>query len=214
MSSVSSYLRPARLPVTLLALLCIALALPAVTAAQDLEVKMITAYDPLWNDAGSGSERDGSFWRPMPMDGWYRVGHHLKANYGAPGEPTMVVRPLAGDIIAYPVDFQMVWNDGGSGSNADGSVWRAVCPSGFHALGDVAQLGYGKPSLKEIVCINSSQLERAEIGSMLWNDGGSGGDIDFSGWSIKSPASYASSGLFIGNGSYAAPSVGLFYAIK
>lgn len=214
MNPVLCQFRPARFVVTILVLLCIALALPAVTAAQDLEVKVITAYDPIWNDAGSGSDKDGSFWRPMPTDGWYRVGHHLKANHGAPSQPTMVVRPLAGDVIADPVDYQMIWNDSGTGSNADGSVWRAVCPDGFHALGDVAQRGYSKPSLKEIVCVNSSQLVRAEIGSLIWNDSGSGGDRDFSGWAIQFPADHATLGLFIGNNSYGTPSVGLFYAVK
>ena len=202
-------------PILALGFLFMMSLLPAAQAsAGSLEVKLVTQYDLIWNDSGSGADQDGSFWRPMPIEGWYRVGHHAKQGYEAPNEPTMVVRASDPDALAKPTSYSLVWKDTGTGATADGSIWHPVCPDGYQALGDVAQHGYEMPSVYEVVCVRTSDLVRATEGSLIWTDRGSGGDFDFSAWGVRFSNDYQSLGLFYGSNRYDRPSAGLFYAVK
>lgn len=195
-------------------LLGLSMLLPLQASAQGFEIDLITNYDPIWNDAGSGADADGSFWRPMPGPGWYRLGHHSKQGHNAPSEATMVIKALVEGAIVQPVDYVLIWNDGGSGSDADGSVWHPVCADGYVALGDVAQRGYNKPALDEVVCVRTDLVVRAEVGSSIWADHGSGGDRDFSSWGVRFSNDYQSLGLFYGSSSYSPPSAGTFFALR
>jgi len=82
--------------------------------------------------------------------------------------------------LAAPVDYTEVWNDKGSGSNNDGSFWRPVPPPGYVALGAVAQSGYGKPALDDVVCVREDLTTDGAIGSGIWVYGGTicAGDAD------------------------------------
>ncbi len=187
-----------------------------------LDIDFTRSYSLVWTDKGSGAAADVSFWRPEPASGWFRVGHHVKRGYGNPTEATMVVRARSGAPLARPVDYILVWDDSGSGSAQDASVWRPVCPSGFSSMGDVASGSRVKPALDEVVCVQQSFLGAANPGSEIWNDTGSGAARDFAAWNVVSPAadasfSYFSRGLFFGDASHNRPqpaSVGGLWAIR
>lgn len=110
-----------------------------------------------------------------------------------------VVFPIDPTTIANPIDYTMIWNDRGSGIKFyDISVWHPIAPVGYVAMGDLAVRGYSKPSLKAMVCIRDDLVTIQPLGNQIWNDRGSGANLDFSGWS-------AGNNLFFGNNSYVKP---------
>lgn len=82
-------------------------------------------YTLLWTDAGSGADADGSFWRPVPPSGYISLGDVAGVGRSKPGvnEVWCVRADLVSDGV-YPEGS--VWDDGGSGADADGSFWEVV----------------------------------------------------------------------------------------
>jgi hypothetical protein len=54
-------------------------------------------YKPLWNDAGTGSRHDGSFWRPVPPTGYTALG--VVAWGGRAKPPTDLIWCLRNDLV-------------------------------------------------------------------------------------------------------------------
>ena len=52
----------------------------------------------------------------------------------------------------------------------------------------VAAGSYSKPALTDVVCVRSDLVAGANVGGQIWNDAGSGGDMDVSLWQIASPS--------------------------
>jgi hypothetical protein len=180
-----------------------------------IEVDFISNYSPVWNISGSATKRQVSFWRPEPADGWSRVGHSIAEGYGRPADATMVVRARgASDLLARPTDYQLIWNDAGSGAKQDGSVWRAVCPAGYSALGDVTSGSHQKPGIDEVKCVKQSALVATRLGSSIWNDAGSGAKLNFGSWRIEASAPAVTRGLFYGAPVYSSPTGIQLWAIK
>ncbi|MCG7535472.1 Vps62-related protein [Pseudoalteromonas sp. OOF1S-7] len=182
------------------------------TPGENLIVKVTNSYSLVWKDAGSGANLDGSFWKPIPENGFHIVGHTLWQAHTQPDRGTITVKekvPGSGALTP-ALSYELVWNDKGSGAVNDVSVWRPICQEGYSAIGDVASQGYTTPAPGEVQCILNSELIDAEFTHMRWNDQGSGAYSDFSGWEFigTSPStSYHSRtrGLFIGSNNYNNP---------
>uniref|UniRef100_A0A8H7NI21 DUF946 domain-containing protein n=1 Tax=Bionectria ochroleuca TaxID=29856 RepID=A0A8H7NI21_BIOOC len=157
---------------------------------------MTSSFDPIWNDKGSGAARDGAFWHPKaqahlrPM-GSIAVGNYsnINGNYSAilvganPNVSTKGVQPP----VASPEGYNQIWNDKGSGAEKDGSIWRPVAPSGYVAMGDIAQSGYSQPDTNRIWCLRADLAKNARYGTQsIWDDKKSGADKDVSVWEIQS----------------------------
>ena len=183
--------------------------------ASGVVVDFISNYSKVWNDNGSGAQRNVAFWRPEPANGWYRVGHHIAVGYGQPLTATMVVRAKSnGNVLAKPVDFQLIWNDAGSGAAQDGSVWRIICPNGYSALGNVTSGSHQKPAIDEVMCVHQSALAPGRPGSVIWTDVGSGAQLDFGSWNINTSGTAVTRGLFHSAASHSSNSSIQLWAIK
>ena len=190
----------------------------------DLEIQFIKAYDPnpIWTDRGSKANLDVSFWSPSPGPGWHRVGHHAKQGHGFPEEATMIVKAKTNGALVKPTDYAEIWNDAKSGADRDVSIYAPICPSGYKALGYVANGSHRPPSAEEVRCVRASLLAPALPGNFIWNDSNSGARSDFGAWGILPPVSdsrfsYLSRGLFYGAASHFPPdpsAVGVLWAIK
>jgi len=100
--------------------------------------------------------------------------------------------------LAKPSEFVCVWTDRRTGGRHDGQLWRAVPPSGYVALSDVAvhrsnsglQPGTRR-SADEIDpyfrCVHES-LARSSSYRLVWTDAGSGGTYDGATWAIQGSA--------------------------
>ena len=154
-----------------------------------LEVLYVNEFELAWNDSGSGADRDGSFYRPLPPSGYSVIGYYGQGGYGPPNGVVAVVKELIPGALAAPMGYQAVWTDSGSGSDRDGAFWRPIPPDGYVCLGMVVSgypfgTGYAPPSLDAIRCVRRELTAPATIDRSIWDDRGSGADSDLAVWHL------------------------------
>ena len=182
-----------------------------------LHLTFTDQFNLRWNDKGSGANKDGAYWHPVPPKNFNSLGSVGVSNYNDINSENaaMCVKAIDGssDAIANPIDYVLIWTDKGSGADKDGSCWRPKPPTGYVALGDVFVGGYNKPSLQDVVCVKAELAYVAKIGDTIWEDKGSGAKKDFGSYKIITPESYLNSekGLFtpntfVGNDKHSKPS--------
>jgi hypothetical protein len=182
----------------------------------ELFITFADLYTYRWNDIGSGGKYDGSYYHPLPPDSFYALGSLGFRGYYNPNGllGVMVVRAKEGsNALMHPVDYAWVYHDAGSGADDDGSFWTPVPPDGYKAMGLVAQRGWGKPALTDVVCVREDLTVPGAAGAFIWNDDDTGADNDFGSWYIDSPVAgphenaYLVSGTFVGWSSWNPPQV-------
>lgn len=173
----------------------------------------------VYNDKGSGASQDGGFWQPLPPDGFNALGTLAINNYSDPNTDgnnwalCVASAPGSNNPIANPVNFELLWNDHGSGGDNDGSCWRPIPPDGYVALGDVMVSGYDAPSLNTVVCIRKDLTASAIAGTQIWSDKNSGAKMDIDVFTlIPNPNNdssdsngYFAVNAFVANNSYNTP---------
>ncbi|MFC2133745.1 Vps62-related protein [Bacteroidota bacterium] len=184
---------------------------------EELLISFAQTFQFRWTDQGSGMSTDGSYYHPVTTDGFKPLGSLGYGGYYNPNgiHGVMVVKAKTGsDALAAPLDYTHIWNDQGSGANNDGSFWAPVPPNGYKALGIVAQSGYNKPSLDDIVCVREDLTVLGETGGVVWGTFNTiGGPPPFSSWKIEPPIAgphenaYLSTGTFVAVASWTAPTV-------
>ena len=92
-----------------------------------------TDYQQIWNDSGSGGDEDGSFWRPIPPPGYVACGVVAQYGYSKPGLDE--VRCVRSDLVANGKVGDWIWDDSGSGANADFGSWEIECPDAQNSAG-------------------------------------------------------------------------------
>jgi hypothetical protein len=146
----------------------------------------------IWDDSGSGASDDGSFWAPVPPVGYKCLGSLGRSGWSDPSNSAAMacVKAINGsDALADPIDYQLAYEDHGTGGNHDVSVWKPIAPEGYAALGMVARTGYGnKPDLTDITCVKKTLLTPGVAGAWFWDDSSSGGSQNFGGWYVMTPA--------------------------
>ena len=181
---------------------------------EELLITYAQTYEFRWNDVGSGGDYNGSYYHPITTDDFFPLGSLGFREYYNPDGiwGVMVVKAKAGsDAIVHPTDYSLVYNDAGSGANWDGSFWLPLPPAGYKAMGIVAQAGYGKPSLTDVVCVREDLTVPGEAGDFIWIDQGTGANMYLGTWKIEPPVAgphenaYFSTGTFVGVGSWTAP---------
>jgi hypothetical protein len=184
--------------------------------AGELFITFADIYEYRWNDIGSGGKYDGSYYHPLPPDSFYALGSLGFRGYYNPNGilGVMAVKAKEGsDALQHPVDYTWVYHDAGSGADDDGSFWTPVAPDGYKAMGLVAQRGWGKPALTDVVCVREDLTVPGAAGDFIWNDDDTGADNDFGSWYIDSPVAgphenaYLVSGTFVGWNSWSPPQV-------
>ncbi|XP_066928855.1 uncharacterized protein [Clytia hemisphaerica] len=153
--------------------------LPAV-AVTPLNIYEQTKLDLIWSDRGSDADHDCTIWRANKRNGYYPVGDMVVRTHGRPrvGYLVQMSDPDSGDL-KQPISYRQIWSDKGSGADMSVKVWRANCPSGYVALGDIATGGH-YPKGGEMYCVRSkyAAYTAASNWQWVWNDKGSGSDTD------------------------------------
>ncbi|MEJ2103524.1 MAG: Vps62-related protein [Ignavibacteriaceae bacterium] len=186
-----------------------------VLETEELLITFSQTFEFRWNDQGSGCSYNGSYYHPVTTDGFKPLGSLGFDGYYNPDglHGIMVVKAKTGsNALAAPTDYTLVWNDQGTGSNSDGSFWMPVPPTGYIAMGLVAQSGYSKPSLDDVVCVREDLTVIGEAGAVVW---GTFNTVtsQFGSWKIEPPIAgphenaYLSTGTFVGVASWNPPSV-------
>jgi hypothetical protein len=86
--------------------------------------------------------------------------------------------------LRYVDDFELMWNDNGSGGWFDGAFYRPIVPNGFFPLAHVGQQDYGVTrgytfAARELV---PGALTPPIAYTKIYDDSGSGADLDGSFW--------------------------------
>ncbi len=152
-----------------------------------LSIKLVTDFELIWWDKGSGGKSSGSFWRPKLPEGYFALGHYGQSDYGIPNSDMIVVKPVDGvsDAIARPLGFQKIWDDSGSGADMNGSFWLPTPPSGYAACGVVAMDSHNQPSVNEIMCIREDLVVSGKLGDAIWLDIGTGANQNAGTWYLE-----------------------------
>lgn len=198
-----------------------AMSVKTTAAFGELIITYTSSFSYRWNDLGSGGRNNGSFWHPVAPKGFAPLGSIGFKGYDDPNgrQWAMCIAPTGGNntAVANPVDYVAIWTDHGSGSHDDGSCWQPVAPEGYVALGAVFNSGYDKPSLTDVVCVRKDLVTDGVIGDLIWDDTGTGSDVDFGAWSIAVTNRYTDAGAiclapntFIGAPSHDRPTSRVF----
>jgi hypothetical protein len=114
-------------------------------------------YTKLWDDENSKGKHNGSWWRPVSFPGYVSLGDVCVNRWTAPS--INMVWCVRSDLVSQ-TDFNTtnVWDDRGSGSKKDCSVWSVKGPnpnntSGSDKIPIVSDLvrangGYDQPSIE------------------------------------------------------------------
>ncbi|KAJ8042166.1 Natterin-3 [Holothuria leucospilota] len=136
--------------------------------------------DEIWNDGGSGADRDVAIWRSKGSSNSYSLGD-IAVGGGRPARG-FVVKALRDDALRSPDDFRKIWDDSGSGADWDGAFYQPLCPHGYRTLGHVAMRNHHeKPPSNSVRCVKG-EYTRAGQWAWVWNDAGSGADDDVTVW--------------------------------
>ncbi len=160
---------------------------PHVLDTGDLLLRYVDEFDWRWSDSGSTGSHDGGFWHPVAPEGWHALGSLGIQGYGSPNQNQwmLVVKDDDAGAIAAPTDYYREYDDSGGSADADGSFWTPICPDGYVSLGAVAQSGWGKPSLDDVVCVRTDLTVRGVAGAFIWNDDYTGADDYVGMWRIE-----------------------------
>ena len=196
--------------------------LPFITLIHGLKLITTPQISAIYTDSGTGATIGITVYGPKLSDipdGYYMVGMSAVPGTHAHGNKQMLflVNPeFDSSAITNPISFNLIWNDKGSGGDMEGSFWSVQCPAPYFALGDVAVGSHSEPSeelKKKFACIRYDYLFTAEIGSLIWNDQGSGADSHVSVWETENIPNSSGQGLvgfFKANDDYSKPSVQVF----
>ncbi len=174
----------------------------------ELLIAFVDTFQYRWHDGGSGQPIDGAYYHPITSDGFRALGSLGVNNYSNPNgrQAVMVVKAKNGSTaLAEPVDYTLVWSDQGSGASNDGSFWTPVPPAGYVAMGTVAQRGYSKPPLSDVVCVRADLTVPGEAGSFIWRYFVIVSSfIRFTSWMVDPPDAGPHDGAYLGTGTFIA----------
>jgi len=143
----------------------------------------------MWNDVRSGADKNISIWRPSKSgyiwydnSYWFSLGDfaYESHDYSPPSYMHMMRATSLhwSSVFSPPDSYERKWTDAGSGAMLDCSIWEPVCPSHFHALGNVATNGEHPPPFS-VVCVNDKYTQVSKVNrGAIWNDRGSGANLD------------------------------------
>ena len=141
-----------------------------------------TDSELIWNDKGSGGKYDVSIFRSEGPADYFSLGDIAIEGFGDL-KVSYVAKSVESNALREPVDYRERWNDKGSGSKWDGSVWEPVCPGGYVSLGHVAVKGkYGKePKKSDVSCVLKKYVTAGKW-EWVWNDKKTGSNRDVTIW--------------------------------
>jgi hypothetical protein len=201
---------------------------PYVLETADLLITYVDRYTLRWNDLGSGGSYDGSFYHPVTKDGFHALGTLGLGpdKYPNPNgtRAAMVVKAKPGheNALAYPMNYEQIYNDANSGADMFGSFWRPIPPPGYVAMGTVvANNTWNKPSLTDVVCVRSDLVMTGEVGAFIYDDRGTAANRFLSCWKIDQPnagpheMAYLVTGTFLAVNTWDRPSASpMLYVLK
>jgi hypothetical protein len=157
-------------------------------AEPTLIVSNTSNYTKVFDDDGSGASMDVTIYRPTPSSpDYFILGDYAQPNYNSPTGTSIIVKVVNDDpnnpLLVMPQSYTKVWDSRGSDCT-ESSFWYPVAPDGYISIGYVANAGnyawWNPPALSNYRCVRRDLIDKAQAGSLIWNDKGSGADADVS----------------------------------
>jgi hypothetical protein len=140
---------------------------PNTVVAGELLIAFADTFEYRWSTGKPGYWCDASFYHPVLADDFKALGSLGDYWYFDPNgtKCIAVVKAMPGsDALRPPVDFELVWDSRGAGTEDDGSLWTPIPPTGYKAVGTVAQRGFSKPGLDDVVCVREDLTVPGKLG--------------------------------------------------
>jgi len=119
-----------------------------------------TGFDRLYKDSGTGSDKDGSTWRPVPPAGYVALGDiPMKGHDTKPSKDSVVC--VHQSLVSKAVIGDRAWNDHGTDGDKDISFWWTKANNSTSQVpykAFVTQKGYDKPGNSLAYAIDNSAL--------------------------------------------------------
>lgn len=115
-------------------------------------------------------------------------------------------------LLAFTDQFDLRWNDRGSGGYNDGAFWHPKPPAGFYPVGGIGVSNYDDQNGRNwALCVAEAELGSGALAAptrydQVWNDKGSGADLDGSCWRPVPPDGYVALGDVFMRDHWTAPS--------
>ncbi len=103
-----------------------------------------SGFRKVWDDSGSGADRDGSVWKPVAPSGYVCLGDVTNGSHDQP--EVSDYRCLRRDLATPGKLGRMIWKDSGSGADDDVSVWNINDSRGMPTATFAANGSHGPPS--------------------------------------------------------------------
>lgn len=91
--------------------------------------------------------------------------------------------------VSHPISYELIWSSEGTTDEKVLTLWNPIPePGGYSCPGQIAKTDYdGPPSLTDVACIQENYLNfsSVSVSSKVWNDSGSGADMDGSIWQCE-----------------------------
>lgn len=108
-----------------------------------------------------------TIWRPSIKNNYYPIGDIAIKGTKMPEFKTII---LAGGV-AKPNDYELVYDNKLLNESYKLSIWKAIPPDGYIAMGYVFNPSYDKPSINEIACVRSEYLNPKSVSNdYLWKN--------------------------------------------
>mmetsp|Transcript_76130 Transcript_76130/g.68260 ORF Transcript_76130/g.68260 Transcript_76130/m.68260 type:complete len:279 (-) Transcript_76130:171-1007(-) len=153
-------------------------------ANSQLSIRIGNEYEFVWDDSGTESKEDASFWKPKLNPGEAFLSFVAGDGHNAPTQDYIVITSWPTNALANPDGSELVWDD--SGSEGVYSVWfyKPTPPAGYICFGDFVSRSESDLSPGGYKCVHQSyvnELTSAGITQLpVWNDEGSGAHDDVS----------------------------------
>ena len=133
---------------------------PLVKPLVDGAIKPPADFQQVWNDRKSGGRQDVSFWRVIPPPGYVAVGDVINIGYSPPEDLIKTYACIKADLVVQGKIGPEIWNDRGSGSAKDGSIW-AIQPISQGVTGTfLVQSGYSQPPAVYAQCLRANSIKK------------------------------------------------------
>lgn len=180
----------------------------------ELFVTHVENFTEYWHDGGSRSQKPVGFWQPNIPDNYRALGTVAIPGWGSKNLPHAGVHVVDEHVVAIcvrqnptvpaarpepsladPVDYELVWDDKGSGARYKCSLWRPIPPEGYVAMGLAASDdSYDKPPLNAVACVREDLTHRAVASDEpVFTGQGLGTKHDVSVWRNNAPPKYVDS---------------------
>ncbi|KAL5980776.1 hypothetical protein ACLOJK_028686 [Asimina triloba] len=140
----------------------------------ELELSQVSSFTKVWATHEGGPDNLGAtFFQPSMPAGFSVLGCYCQPN-NKPLFGWVLAGKDAGNALAKPVDYKLVWSSKSAKMKQDGYgyIWLPMPPQGYAPVGYMVTSSSSKPSLDQIRCVRSDLTDACEDDRLVWSTSG------------------------------------------